>query len=138
MSNYSGADWLTDLIGAENISPFGTTVANILGDVFLGIYHMNTGALRTADWKSDTWISVTNYGGLSTFDTDQLTRLVVLCHDRLVRLEVNPAASQYIRLCFSPRKSRDGTRYERHPTLEDAAAGIRADYQDQQQEHANG
>ena len=71
MSNYSGADWLTDLIGAENISPFGTTVANILGDVFLGIYHMNTGALRTADWKSDTWISVTNYGGLSTFDTDQ-------------------------------------------------------------------
>jgi hypothetical protein len=130
MSGYSGADWLKSGISATGISPLGETVANILGDVFLGIYHLNYTSLRKVDWKNNSWIQVTFYGGLSTFDTDQLTRLVVLCHDRMVRLEIRAAAPGYLRLLFHPRHSRDGRQYERHPTLEDAAARIRADYAD--------
>lgn len=127
MSNYSGADWLKGGIGAENISAFGAQVANILGDVYFGIYHLDYKALKKVDWKNTDWIEIVVFGGLSTFDYDQLTRLVVLCHDRAVRLEIKAASYRYLRLCFSPR-TREGNTYERHPILEEAAANIRKAY----------
>ena len=135
---YAGADWLKDGISAEAVSPFGEQVANILGDAFFGIYHLDYVSLKKADWKNNDWIQVTVCGGLSTYDNDGLTRLVVLCHDRLVRLEIRAAAPKYLRLCFSPRKSRDGHMFERHPTLEDAMVRIRDHYQASPKEQSNG
>ncbi len=133
MSGYAGQDWLKVWlkggVGAAEISPFAAKVADILGDVFFGIYHLNIRSIRKVDWNNDHDIEIVIYGGLSTFDSDQLTRLVVLCHDRMVRLEIRPANFKHLRLCFGLRTSRAGEIYTRHPTLEDAAARIRADYQ---------
>lgn len=128
MSSYAGADWLKPAICPRGVSPFGEKVANILGDVFFGIYHLNRRTLSKVDWMNDHDIEIVIYDGLSTYDSDKLTRLVVLCHDRMVRLEICAARNNYLRLCFGHRKFRYGDTYTSHPTLEDAAERIRSHY----------
>lgn len=62
---------------------------------------------------------------LSTFDFDYLTRLVVLAHDRCVRLEVVASGPGRIGLVLHKRASRDGSMFERHPTIEEAIQRVR-------------
>jgi len=61
---------------------------------------------------------------LATFDFDLLTRLVVLCHDAALRLEVSAANPHNVRLSFWQRQ-RTGGMSKRHPTMEEATHGIR-------------
>jgi hypothetical protein len=61
---------------------------------------------------------------LATFDGDQLTRLVVRCHDACVRLAIEPLNARQVRLIFS-RRDRVGHKHERHPTLEEAIVRAR-------------
>lgn len=91
-----------------------------------GIYHLKSKSLRKANWKNATNISVCIYGDVATFDDGKLTRLVVLCHDRMIRLEIEGAANGYLRLLFSRRTTREGNTCERHPTIETAVNAIRA------------
>jgi hypothetical protein len=66
------------------------------------------------------------YGhGLATFDTNRLTRLVIGAHDEMIRVEVSPCAFRYLSIDMWPRKSREGSLFERHPTIEDAVASYR-------------
>ncbi len=60
----------------------------------------------------------------STYDFDELTRLVVMGHDRCIRVEIVPSGPNMIGLRLYKRK-RDGKMWERHPTLEDAIASVR-------------
>ena len=124
---YTGADWIESSLKIE-MSDFGRQVADLLGQWYAGIYHGSWESFRKADWKSDLWISIVHYGPLSTFDFDNLTRLVVLCHDRMIRCEIVGCGPKYMRLNFSPRKNRDGHTYERHPEIETAVKAIRERY----------
>jgi len=128
---FAGADWIESALRYDGqMSILGRTVANLLGDLFFGIYHMNTTSLRKVDWSDSHCISVTVDTELATFDSDALTRLVVLCHDRMIRCSVQGLAPGYVRLMFHQRHKRDeGSRWERHPTLEAAAEQIRGYYQ---------
>jgi hypothetical protein len=125
---HSGADWLQRNLayrGCE-ISVFGRKVANLLGDVFAGIYHIESAVLsRKVDWGCTYRIKIALYGGVSTYDHDLLTRLVVLAHDRCIRLEINGAAHGYLHLIFTPRVGRDADLYNRHPTMEEAIRVVR-------------
>lgn len=112
---YAGADWIAGKV--PTISPFGRHVADLLGDVFLGIYHIDSPSLRKADWASDHWISVAVYGPMSTFDNSMLTRLVFLAHERCVRLEIKGAAPNYLRLNFAARSRESRDIYGWHPTV---------------------
>ena len=47
-TKYSGADWIKGSLKRE-MSPFGELVADILGVVFLGIYHVDVKALERAE-----------------------------------------------------------------------------------------
>ena len=126
---YSGADWVQDDYNAvgkatktvpRKLSPIGAKVADILGQVFCGIYHIQNDILR-ADLSDKLWVSMTirAYGGLSTFDDDVLTRLVVLCHDAGVRMQIEPCNPRYVRLKFWQRNGRTGSICDRMPTIED-------------------
>lgn len=100
---YAGADWVKS--HRPDISEFGVTVADILGQVYEGIYHIQKEVLhKRVDWKSDRWIEVTVFGDLSTYDNDRLLTLICLCHSRQIRLAVAAAAPGYIRLKFSAGK----------------------------------
>lgn len=115
---------LQHYIGHEP-SEFETRVAHILGFAFGGL-HNYPGNLHRGEWEQDR-VAVTTWHDLATFDGPALTRLVVLCHDECIRLDIQPAM-RHLRLVFHPRQGRDGSVWQRHPTLEDAAAAIRERY----------
>ena len=114
---YSGSDWIKSSLKITEMSPLGEAVADLLGQVYLGIYHLPTSSLRKVDWMNDTWVSIAILGPLCTVDGNGLTRLVVLAHDRLIRVEIDGAAPNYLRLTFHQRKSREGRLYDRCPTM---------------------
>jgi hypothetical protein len=118
---YAGADWLRQAVKTE-ISPLGAAVADLLGDVFSGIYHIREEVAET-DWRNPHCIEVRLKGrrNLATFDYDSLTTLVFLAHDRCIRVEISPRSHRSISLMFHQRQ-REGAGWQRHPTLEQAVA----------------
>lgn len=125
MANYAGADWLQKSLGIKNISPLGKSVADLLGELFAGIYHIDTSRLRAVDWSNNDYILISLYvSGFSTFDYDNLTRLVFLAHHLAIRVEVRPCNFQYLRLLFHQR-NRSGNYFLHHPTLDQAVANFK-------------
>ena len=105
------------------MSDFGRDVAQIVGIVWRGIYHLQQSSFlhERTNWADDQYIEMVILDeGLATFDGARLTGLFILCHDRCVRLEINSASSRYIRLKFQRRHGRSGEIWARHPTMEDA------------------
>ena len=58
MSQYQGAGWIEKSLKVENMSELGKEAADFLGDVYLGIYHMNTSLLKKVDWSNKSYIEV--------------------------------------------------------------------------------
>ena len=124
MNKYAGADWLE--CNGKRLSDFGREVADVLGQVFLGIYHIDRAVLRdNVDWQDSGRVSITHNYGLATFDSSELTRLVVLCHDRAIRLEIEGCGPYRMRLIFHRRDARAGELWERHPEMEEHIDSIR-------------
>jgi hypothetical protein len=119
---YAGSDWLEKNLSYRKnknntISPLGKRVADLLGDLFLGIYHVNKEAMNV-DWANDLWIEIIlRDSGWSTFDYGNLTRFVLLCHEHNIRGTVEAAAYRYIRLIFHDTENASG---RKHPTIEEA------------------
>lgn len=124
---YAGSDWIKSNIQPE-MSALGERVADLLGDLFCGIYHLDHRALRRVDWGNDHHIIFSlGWQSLSTYDNDLLTQLVILCHDRTLRCSISGNAYKYLELMFHQRQ-RDGGYFERHPTIEDAILNHRKHY----------
>lgn len=104
------------------LSPLGRSVADLLGELFYGIYHLDKKTLYKPDWASDHHIDVViGWHSLSTFDYDELTRLVFLAHHMALRVSIKAATHNYLELMFHQR-GRTGGFSGRHPTLDDAVA----------------
>lgn len=113
---YAGAEWLRQR--GKEVSPFGALVADILGQVYRGIYHIERDVMRTK-WGDGIQVDMTTrVHNLGTFASSELTELVVLCHDHGVVLDVMPRSAHTLRLLFTKRVSG-------HPTLDKHMADIR-------------
>ncbi len=127
---YAGAGWLRHALEqrGKELCPFGERVANLLGWVFAGIYHIDDSVLsKGAVWDHDAYVRITlGRKDLSTYDSNILTRLVIACHDLAIRMEINPCNGHYIELLFHPRL-REGGVSRRHPTIEEAIERARAE-----------
>lgn len=124
---YAGSNWIKRNVTKE-MSPLGEAVADFLGDLFMGIYHLDYKALKRVDWANTRYIEfILGWRTLSTVDFDELTTIVVLAHDRALRVEVNPHAFRYLRLLFHQRERGDNS-MEQCPTLEDHIIRIRQRY----------
>lgn len=140
--HYAGVDWLRSNLKAavrrgekagkklmrEDISPLGVTVAEALGYVFKGIYHLNAKALLRAGWWNERVVEVAIHQELATWDHNALTVLVVVCHDMGLRLAIHPHGPRLLRLQFTQRTCRDGCIAKRMPTLEQHIEAIRSGY----------
>lgn len=101
---YAGSDWIKSNFKVE-LSSLGEAVADLLGDLFYGIYHLDSTALKKVDWANDHHIIfILGWKSLATTDFDELTRLVILCHDRCIRCEISPRAFHYLELIFHQRQ----------------------------------
>ena len=93
----------------------------VLCETFFGEHHVGNVVAFGRGIKTSV-----HSGQLATVDFDYLTRLVVLAHDHCVRVEIMQGGPGRIGIALHRRHQRDGDIAKRHPTLEDAAAAIRA------------
>lgn len=127
-SLYSGSDWIKDSLGVKNISPLGIEVADLVGNVWRGIYHLPTSSLKKVEWSNTDTMSIVVSSYLSTWDSNLLTILVILSHDRMLRLEIEGVGPGYMRINFSKREIREGSTSKCLPTIEDHIKLIRNHY----------
>jgi hypothetical protein len=90
--------------------------AQMFADVVGGFHHVG------GDFKPfGDGLRVSSYSGRwATFDFSGLTRLVVLAHDRMIRVEVSPSGPRMVAFNMWKRHTREGSMSERHPTIEEA------------------
>jgi hypothetical protein len=85
----------------------------LLCDLFGGSHHIFTEPKPCAEGIE---LCVTDT--MTTTDSSNLTRFVLLCHDRGIRGGISAASSHYIRMQLWARKTRQGRLSEKHPTME--------------------
>lgn len=109
-------------------SDFGKEVLNILGYVYGGLYHLHGNSLthKRTNWNDTRQISIVASTSLATWDTRNLTTLVLLCHRYCIRLGIDAVAPTYLRLTFTKRdRTQNSGEYpisRGHPTIEQALA----------------
>ncbi len=59
-------------------------------------------------------------GAWATWDNDRLTRLVILGHDRMIRVDLRASGPNRVGFGLWKRHTRNGALHERHPTIEQA------------------
>lgn len=84
----------------------------LLADWSLGEHHMG----KVTHWGRG--LRMTRLCEVATFDGDDMTRLVLIAHQRQCRVAVSPAGRCTLAIEAHPRKP-EGSLYERHPGLSD-------------------
>lgn len=84
----------------------------VLAYAFRGIHH--AGKIKK---HSDDYWETNIFGGISTFDFDHLTRLVLAAHKWAVRVEITSSGPRMVKLHLSAR-TREGSVYSRHPDID--------------------
>lgn len=104
---------------ARPVSELGYRVADLLDEWRGGLHHVDLGAASKANWWDSAYVELKlRHMSLTTFDGDNLTRLVFLSHDKLIRVDIDPLTVGMFRFMFHGRHSRDGGLYERFPEIE--------------------
>ena len=120
MDEYANNDhweWVQALDKTNLVSELGKTVANILGYVGCGIYNCPISHKRI-DWTDEYCIVVNWSASLANWDFDNLTRLVLECHERLIRINIKGISPGRMQFLFHQRISRNGGIATRMPTIE--------------------
>jgi len=108
----------------EKLDDFYSSVMDILGMTFGGIYNAPI-CWEAIQWQYGRGIAVPVRDiGLATWDFQQLTRLVFLCHEARIRCEIRTHSFRHMLLCFWPREDSGGVG-RRHPNLDEAVAAFR-------------
>ena len=115
---YAGSDWVQNSLKKE-MSSLGVSVADLLGELYRGIYHLDSGHLNKVDWTDKRYMEILIGRSLATYDSDDLTRLVFLAHQFCVRVQIEPCNFRYIKMSFSPRQ-RGGSIFTNHPAIDQA------------------
>jgi len=114
MTKHSGADWVQRNLEQE-MSPLGVKVANILGQTYLGIYHIDQEVLkRKRCWTCTNSISITIYGEMASYDASYLTLLILSCKALNVHVTLQGSFKRYIKLTFTEQ---DLSELSIHPTI---------------------
>lgn len=109
------------------VSEIGARCAELAGRFYAGLHHFPGGdkGLRRVDWNHWLFCKWNQHNGLTSYDGDSLTRLVMLAHDLGIRVEVNPRM-RYLEIVCHPRVFVKTTgRCAPHPTVEAAVADWR-------------
>lgn len=121
----TGHEFIEDVMKIT-LSPLAADVADFLADWYGGMHNfVHQTNIKKIDWENKHHLVVPFGRGMATIDDHFLTSLVVMSHDRMLRVEVNPRARGWLELVFHRRTTRDGRLYERMPTMEDHIKYIR-------------
>lgn len=124
---YAGAEWVKASLKVDP-SQFGEKVADLLGQMYLGIYHIPVHQLKKVQWKNTSRITITVGEDFATFDNNMLTRFVFLCHEMCIRGEISAATHGYLMLVFWPREPGATDMWRRHPSIDAHIETLREAY----------
>ncbi len=108
----------------EKLKSFSARAEAVLSKTFHGLHHCPKIKKHYEDSEHEMW-ETNKYGDLSTFDFDDLTRLVISAHDECIRAAVCPSGPGMVKIRLWPRTCREGKNYERHSTIETAIERLR-------------
>ena len=109
----------------ETLTEFQRKVCDIIGMVGGGIYNAPI-AHSTIDWSYGFGgASVVWKHDMASFDFNELTALVFLCHEARIRCSVCSAGPRQLRISFWQR-SHEGDMAKRHPNIDEAVTAFRA------------
>lgn len=97
--------------------------AQLFARVVGGFHHVNSDFKK---WGSGIKIN-SHSRAWASFDYNNLTKLIVLGHDEMIRIEVVPSGPNMVGFALWKRHKRKGGMAERHPTIEEAISTIRGD-----------
>jgi hypothetical protein len=130
MSEQTAVEWLKRQDETIEFSKLGEQVAKFL-DKLWGLHHLNKTSLFKVDWSNDMWVDVVIDKTLCTVDNNDLTRLVVIAHNMLLRIELKGTGPGYIKLTFHQRTTRsleEGRYWQWCPTIKDHVKRINKNY----------
>ncbi len=105
-SGLSVTDWLA--------ASFEERAERLLDKVYRGIHHCGPIKKEPRQWTTN------HYGQISTYDFDELTRLVLAAHEYCIRVSIQSSGPRMVKIVLHPRTCREGDVYDRHPTIEEA------------------
>lgn len=110
----------------EVLPPFAHAAIEVLGGTFGGVHNapINWGRAEICDIHV---IVRPQYRSLSTWDFNELTRLVVLSHDSMIRVEVGASSCRLLEIAMHPRLTRSQSESisRRMPTMDYAVEFVR-------------
>jgi len=94
-----GSDWLTRQFEQIVLSEHGRHVADVLGEVYSGLYHIDNTSLfhKRTQWDNDRLIEIVTRGRLTN---SHLIMLVELCRQHSVHIEIEGASNGFLRMLF--------------------------------------
>jgi hypothetical protein len=104
----------------ENRSELIKKVEQVMATSLFGLHHL---IKKIQDCDHYALVMVNN--DLATFDYATLTRLVILAHDKCLRMSITQAGPRRFKLMFHDRQ-REGSKAQRHPTIEQAIEEVRS------------
>ena len=121
----TAAEWVSRACKRE-LSEFQARAVNLLcAAQGIGPYDFRS-TWESAEWSYGKGCRFKLYPrALATYDFDGLTRLVIGAHEQCIRVEIEPVNMQLIAIVMHPRQ-RDGSMYERHPSIEQAVENYRS------------
>jgi hypothetical protein len=121
-AKFDNAGWMSSSLGRA-LTPFEARVVEILGIVGGGIYNAPINRHKI-NWDYGGGVSVVWMNTVATFDFNELTKLVFLCHEARIRCEIESAGPRKLRMSFWQRQP-EGPFQKRHPNLDEAVADFR-------------
>lgn len=94
---------------------------DFFAEFYGGEHHFPKGGVKEF---GDGWVVNHNQGDLATYDFDKLTNLVIMAHDKCIRVSVFPYNFNTLRIAIWKRQ-REGGMSLRHPTIEQAIEKFR-------------
>lgn len=90
-------------------------------EFYQGEHHIPKGGVKEFGYG---WMVEHDRGELATYDGNSLTRLVLMAHEKCIRVGVSPLGKTTLEIAIWKRQ-REGCMSERHPTLEQAIESFR-------------
>jgi len=132
-------EWLQRITTKSDFSDLGGKVAYFL-DTLFGLHHLSTTSLKKVDWNNKNHTEFVYHRSLATVDDNDLTRLVVIAHQMMLRVSIEGIGPGYLRIMFheSTSRNREDGIFKWCPTAIDHVKMIAKYYPDVVSENKDG
>ena len=109
----------------KEISSIAKKALTIISYLEHGLHHVSWKQREKFQYFDEHSFIYSRFGNMATYDSSELTTLVVLCHELAVRVEISSIGFRYIKMLFTERQREGKSMYERHPSIDEVVKNWR-------------